>query len=174
MDREDVQAGERPASGRAEWIPAGLILLGAAVLQGAGIRKPFFADDYLFLEQVRGRSLWSALCSPDPLGNFVRPVSRQLFFWIISRAGGESPVVFHAVNLAIFLAGLLALYLVVRRMLGRTPAVMALAFVAFHYAADVPLRWASGSQDLLAVRDAKEKLSRGLRMLPISARPCSQ
>jgi len=40
MDREDVQAGERPASGRAEWIPAGLILLGAAVLQGAGIRKP--------------------------------------------------------------------------------------------------------------------------------------
>ncbi len=151
MDREEAHAGGRVALRGAEWTAAALILVGAGLLQCVGIRKPFFADDYLFLEQVRGRSLPAALLSADPLGNFVRPVSRQLYFWILSRAGGESPVVFHAVNLAIFLASLLALHAIVRRMLGRVPAAMALAFVAFHYAADVPLRWASGSQDLLAV-----------------------
>ena len=42
MDREPTQAGERGAAGRSEWIPAGLILLGVAVIQGAGISKPFF------------------------------------------------------------------------------------------------------------------------------------
>jgi Flp pilus assembly protein TadD len=113
--------------------------------------SPFFADDYFFLEQSRGRSLWGVLTSADPLGNFFRPVSRQIYFWMLSRIGGESSTLFHTVNLAIFLVSLLVLYGLARRLAGRTAAVFAIAFVGFHYAADVPVQWASGCQDLLAV-----------------------
>lgn len=134
-----------------EWLALAIVVIGVAILHGAAIRQPFFADDYLFLEQVRDRSLVSALTSPDPLGNFFRPVGRQLWFWLLSRMGGESPSFFHAANLGIFLASLLVFHAIVRRTLGSAAALMAAALVGFHYAADVPLRWASGSQDLLAI-----------------------
>jgi hypothetical protein len=128
-----------------------LLLLSVLALHAGTLRKPFFADDYFFLEQVRGQSLPSALASPDPLGNFLRPVSRQAYFWVLSRMGNESPVVFHGANLLLFLGSLAFIYLVARRLGGVTAAFIATAFLGFHYAADVPLRWASGSQDLLAL-----------------------
>ena len=120
-------------------------------LHAGGIARPFFADDYLFLEQVRGRSLPAALASPDPIGNFLRPVSRALHFWWLARVSGESPAVFHAVNLALFALALLLFFAIARRLAGTRAAFFAFAFVALHMAADVPLRWASGSQDLLAI-----------------------
>ena len=43
-------------------------LLGALALHAYSLRAPFFADDYLFLDQVRDRSLPAALTSPDPIG----------------------------------------------------------------------------------------------------------
>jgi hypothetical protein len=131
-----------------------LVLLAAAWLQRSALRAPFFADDFLFLDQVRGRTLGAALSAPDPLGNFARPVGRQLHFWLLSRAGGESAAVFHAVGLALFVGVLALLFVVVRRLAGTVAAAVAAAFVALHYAADVPLLWASGSQDLLALAGA--------------------
>ena len=131
-----------------------LILLATAWLQRAALRAPFFADDFLFLDQVRHRSLWAALTGPDPIGNFARPVGRQLYFWLLARTGGESALVFHAVNLALFLGVVALLFLVTRRLAGPVAAAVAAAFVALHYAADVPLLWASGSQDLLALAGA--------------------
>lgn len=115
---------------------------------------PFFADDYLFLEQVRGRSLLGALTAPDPIANFFRPVGRQLYFWLLAQASGESPRVFHIANLALFLGIVAALFTIVRRVAGPVAGTIAAAFVALHYAADVPLRWVAGSQDLLAVLGA--------------------
>ena len=141
----------RPASRRIEAISVALVLLGVVGLQASAIGKAFFADDYLFLEQVRGRSFWRALTSPDPLGNFLRPVSRQAWFWLLSRLGRESPALFHAANLLVFLASLLVLYSIARRAAGPVAATMAIAFLGLHYATDVPLHWASGSQDLLAL-----------------------
>jgi hypothetical protein len=128
-----------------------LILLATAWLQRAALRAPFFADDFLFLDQARNHTLWAALTGPDPIGNFVRPVGRQLHFWLLARASGESAVVFHAANLALFLGVVTLLFLVTRRLAGTVAAAFAAAFVALHYAADVPLLWASGSQDLLAL-----------------------
>ncbi len=131
-----------------------LILLAAAWLQRAALRAPFFADDYLFLDQARNHTLWGALTSPDPIGNFVRPVGRQLHFWLLAHASGESAFAFHAASLALFLGVVGLLFLVTRRLAGTTAAAIAAAFVALHYAADVPLLWASGSQDLLALLGA--------------------
>ncbi len=133
---------------------AGLVLFAALWLQRAALRAPFFADDFLFLDQARGRSLWATLAGRDPIGNFARPVGRQLDFWVLSRLGHESPLLFHAVNLGLFLAALALLFVVVRRLAGPVAAAIATAFVALHYAADVPLLWASGGQDLLALTGA--------------------
>jgi hypothetical protein len=128
-----------------------LILVATVWLQRAALRAPFFADDFLFLDQARNHTLWRALTEPDPIGNFVRPVGRQLYFWLLARASGESVVVFHAANLALFLGVVALLFLVTRRLAGTAAAAIAAAFVALHYAAEVPLLWASGSQDLLAL-----------------------
>ncbi len=136
--------------------PAGvlaLVLLAGAWLQVSALRLPFFADDYLFLDQMRGRSLWGALTSPDPLRNFWRPVGRQLYFWLVAQ-GGESAVLAHALNLALFLGIVAMLFVLARRLAGTRAAVVAASVLALHYVADVPVRWASGSQDLIAVAGA--------------------
>jgi hypothetical protein len=130
-----------------------LVLVAGAWLQISALRLPFFADDYLFLDQIRGRSLWAALTSPDPLRNFWRPVGRQLYFWLVARSG-ESTVVAHVLNLLIFLGIVAMLFVLARRLAGTRAAVIAASVLALHYVADVPVRWASGSQDLIAVAGA--------------------
>ncbi len=139
-------------------LPAGfvlaLIFLGVALLHAGALRLPFFADDYLFLEQVRGRSPIAALTAPDAISNFFRPVGRQLYFWLLAHLTGESPRAFHAANLVLFLGIIALLFAIVRRLAGTVAAAVAASFLALHYAADVPLRWVSGSQDLLAVLGA--------------------
>ena len=130
-----------------------LVLLAGAWLQISALRLPFFADDYLFLDQVRGRSLWAALTSPDPLRNFWRPVGRQLYFWLVAQSG-ESAVVAHVLNFLIFLGIVAMLFVLARRLAGTRAALIAASVLALHYAADVPVRWASGSQDLIAVAGA--------------------
>lgn len=162
------EAGAPPgavtASGRGVWTlprwtlpPWGglaLLLLAALWIYLPAIRTPFFADDYLFLEQARHRSLIEALTSADPLGNFFRPVGRQLYFWLVAHASGESPQAFHAVNLGLFLLLLVLLFAVTRRVAGGRAAVLATAVLALSYTADVPVRWAAGSQELLGVAGA--------------------
>ena len=78
-------------------------------------------------------------------------MGRQLHFWWLAHLSGESPSAFHAANLVLFLCAVALLFAFTRRLAGRQVAAVASSFVALHYAADVPLRWASGSQDLLAL-----------------------
>jgi hypothetical protein len=148
-----------------------VLLLGCAVLHLESLGRGFFADDYLFLEQVRGRSLWAALASPDPLGNYLRPLGRQVYFWVLARAGHETPLLFHVVNLCLFLVSAVVLFRLVRLIGGNSAtAVSATAIFAFHYAADVPVEWVSGAQDLLAVLFASSAIHahvRGSRVLSV-------
>ena len=127
------------------------ILMAAASLHWTVLRAPFFADDFLFLDQVRNRSLLGAVLSPDPIGNFMRPLSRQVYFWCLSRLGAEQPLVFHVAGLLLFLCAIALLHSIARRHIGGLGAAIASAIFALHYAADVPLLWASGAQDLLAL-----------------------
>ena len=139
---------------REVWLALALILIGTVVLYWPALKTGFFADDYLFLDQVRGRSLLESLQAPDPLSNFFRPVSRQLYFWIVAGLTHESPVAFRVGNLATLLVIVTLLFALVRRMAGSRAAIFAAAFLALHYAADIPVRWACGSQELLAVTGA--------------------
>ena len=139
-----------------------LILACAACFRAPLIKYPFFADDYLFLDQVRGHGIRAILSSPDPLRNYWRPLSRQIFFWVIERTG-ESPLVAHAINLALFLCSLWLLYSITRSLAGQRAGLLSAALLAFHEAADVPILWSSGSQDLLAVTGGLGAIALGQR-----------
>src|SRR5262249_25654573 len=90
---------------------------------------PFFADDWLFLDQVRCRWLVRALASPDPIGNSFRPLGRQVWFWTLSRLGGESAVIFHAANLLCVVAAVVLVALIARRVAGPFAGIVAASFL---------------------------------------------
>ena len=127
------------------------LALAAVVTHARSFSAPFFADDWLFLDQVRFRSLGQVLASPDPIGNYFRPLGRQVWFWLMARAGGESAFAFHLANLVCLVASVVLLALLARRLAGPLAGVVAAGFLALHYAADVPVLWVSGSQELLSL-----------------------
>lgn len=130
-----------------------LVLSATLWLRAPSLDYPFFADDYLFLDQMRGHSLASIWPPRDPLHNYWRPLSRQGYFGFISLLG-ESPVAAHVLNLAAMLGIVALMYVLARRLSGPRAAIVASGVVALHEVADVPILWASGSQDLLAVAGA--------------------
>lgn len=133
------------------WGPPALAALAAALLHWRALTAPFFADDWLFLDQARLKPLLAAAFSPDPIGNFFRPLGRVLWFWTLGRLGGESPGAFHAANLLLWLASVVLLWRLAGRLAGPRAAAVAAGVFALTYAADVPVLWASGAQDLLAL-----------------------
>src|SRR5438552_13053541 len=140
-----------------------LVLASAVTMYMPALDTSFFADDYLFLDQVRQKPLLAALRTPDPLSNFYRPVSRQLYFWTVAGSSNESARAFHVVGLLWFAVLLLLLFGLARRLAGTYGATFAVALVALHYTADVPIRWACGSQELLSVSGALATLWLHLR-----------
>ena len=133
------------------WQILALILAGGFILQASAITAPFFADDYYFLDQVRYRSLYQTIRSPDPLGGYFRPVGRQLYFWLNAHISGQSPLFFHSVNMCLFLLSLGLLFFIAKRLSGQLAAVVTTGIFAVHYSVDIPVHWASGGQDLLAL-----------------------
>jgi hypothetical protein len=123
----------------------------AAVLALPALELPFFADDYLFLDFVRRHPLPGGLFMHDAIGNFVRPVSRALWFGTLGPLTGESSLAFHAANIVLVALVLLLFFRLARPFAGERGALAGMGFLALHYAFDVPVRWVSGSQDLLAV-----------------------
>ena len=151
------------------WAPVWLavLLVASFVIRPGVLRAPFYGDDFNFLELARGHTLWGALTAPDPLGNYFRPVSRPLTFWVLGRLGHESPLAFHLASWALWVAILALLLDLTRRLAGMRAALIATAFLALHYAADVALLWASDLQDLLATSGALATLvlyTRGRRL----------
>lgn len=128
-----------------------LVALAAVAGHLRSLGAPFFADDWLFLDQVRMRSWSQVLTSPDPIGNYFRPLGRQLWFSVWGALSGESAFVFHAANLACLVLALVMLARLGRRVAGPAAGVIAAAFLALHYATDVPVLWASGAQELLSL-----------------------
>ena len=143
-----VLAIPRPGSA---WIGALLAALAFAILYAGALRTGFLNDDYLFLEQARTQPAFGSLLHPGAIGNHYRPLSRQLYFEALTPAGDGRPLVFHAVNFALFLGALALLF---DLLLGLLP--LAGAFAGTLYFALLPLQqvnltWISCSQDLLAL-----------------------
>ena len=136
-------------SGAWRWFA--LLAGGLALFYLDALRTGFLNDDYLFLEQAKRASLAHAITHPDPLGNYFRPLSRQIYFAVLTPLAGDLPLVFHLFNFAIFL-GSLALIADLLLALLPLPAVLAgTLYFALIPLQRVNLTWVSCSQDLLAL-----------------------
>ena len=128
-----------------------LFAAGLALLHAPSFRAPFLNDDLLFLEQARSVPLVRSLGSLDALGNFWRPLSRQVYFAVLGSAGGADPRVFHLFNFALFLGALVLLADLLGAFTGGLARLAGVLFFALLPLQTVNLLWISCAQDLLAL-----------------------
>lgn len=128
-----------------------LFAAGLALLHAASFRAPFLNDDLLFLEQARNVPLVRSLGALDALGNYWRPLSRQVYFSALGAAGGGDPRIFHLFNFAIFLGALALLADLLGAFTGGLAVLAGVLFFALLPLQTVNLLWISCAQDLLAL-----------------------
>jgi len=133
------------------WLAALVGTLGLAALYAAPLATGFLNDDLFFLEDALRRPLTESLLGLDPLGNYYRPLSRQIYFAVLGPVGGGLPWLFHAVDFAVFLAALALLADALRALLPRPGVMAGVLFFAVLPFQRVNLTWISCSQDLLAL-----------------------
>lgn len=146
-----------PTPPRIGWQAPALLLAGLAALYADTFGIGFINDDYLFLEGARRHGILAALADPGGLGNYFRPLSRELWFGLLTPLTGGEPVLFHVAQFGLFvaalvlLADLLSVFAPARGRLV-TPAVLAgvLWFAVLPFQR-VNLAWVSCAQDLLAL-----------------------
>ena len=139
-----------PALRRSAWTVA-LLAPGLVAAYLAALRTRFLSDDYVFLEQARSHRLFDWLFRLDALGNYWRPLSRQVYFEALSPIAGGSPLVFHVANFAIFLASLTLVADLLAACFTWPGVVAGVLYFALLPMQRVNLIWISCSQDLLAV-----------------------
>ena len=127
-----------------------LLLAGLIALYQRPLATRFLNDDYLFLEAARTQPLGHALSRLDALGNYYRPLSRQIYFAALSHLAGGPPLVFHAANYALFLLALALLGDLLAALLEPRGVMAGLIYFALLPLQRVNLIWISCSQDLLA------------------------
>jgi hypothetical protein len=135
---------------RAPFVGAAFAAALFALAYGALITG-FLNDDFLFLEQARAGHLGQALTHLDALGNYYRPLSRQIYFAVLTSWSHGSPLVFHAVNFALFLAALALLADLLGALLPAAAALAGLLYFAVLPFQRVAWMWISCSQDLMAL-----------------------
>jgi hypothetical protein len=135
----------------APWLGAVLAALALAALYAGALRTGFLNDDYLFLEQARTQPALGSLLHPGAIGNYYRPLSRQLYFEALTPIGGGSPLLFHAVNFALYLAALALLFDLLVSLVPLAAALAGALYFALLPFQRVNLTWISCSQDLLAL-----------------------
>jgi len=102
-----------------------LALLAAALAAfGGSLASGFHFDDYAIFQ---GAALHSPLWSLQQ----TRPLT-YLTFWLNYQAGGQNPLGYHAVNLALHLAAVWLLYEALRRLVQPEAAFIAAAIFAVH------------------------------------------
>jgi hypothetical protein len=127
-----------------------LFFAGLTALYWNALNAPFLNDDFLFLEEARTRTLASSLSDLGPLGNYYRPLSRQVYFELLTPLGGGDPRIFHLVNFALFLGSLALLADLLRALLPTAGVWAGCLYFALIPFQRVNLTWISCSQDLLA------------------------
>jgi hypothetical protein len=133
------------------WTVPLLFLAGLTALYWTALSAPFLNDDFLFLEEARTRTLAASLSDLGALGNYYRPLSRQIYFELLTPIGGGDPRVFHLVNFALFLGALALLADLLRALLPRPGVWAGCLYFALLPFQRVNLMWISCSQDLLAM-----------------------
>lgn len=106
-----------------------LVLFAALAFFGLGLKGSFHFDDFsLFSDPaVTSPSGWLEVWGPLR----TRPIT-YLTFWLNYQVGGQNPIGYHALNLALHLLAVWLLYGNLRRLIGEKAAVIAAAIFALH------------------------------------------
>ncbi|MEO7868286.1 MAG: hypothetical protein ABIU54_11665, partial [Candidatus Eisenbacteria bacterium] len=112
------------------------------------LRQGFSNDDFLIFREVALHPASFELGWARLIAGYWRPWSREFHFWGFHHAFGLNPVVFHAVNLVLWLGVLAALLAWLRRILDPRTAVLVVAGAFAASTWGVFVVWASCSQDL--------------------------
>jgi tetratricopeptide (TPR) repeat protein len=129
-------------------VTLGLIAAALLALHGSVLSWPFLSDDYLFLSSSRSWHDLARAFAEAP--NYIRPLGRELYFFVGYHLVGPRPLAFHLVNFAI-LVGTLAMVMVIgRHLAGARAGVLAAAVYAVVYPHRVTMAWVSCAQDLIA------------------------
>ncbi len=133
------------------WLAGLLFAGGLLALYFDALASGFLNDDYLFLEEARTQPLLASLTHLGALGNYYRPLSRQIWFAALTPLAGGSPVVFHVAHALLFAAALALLFDLLRALLPLPGALAGTLGFALLPLQRVNLTWISCSQDLLAL-----------------------
>lgn len=131
--------------------PAGIALILAALAAlrwPDAARLPFLNDDYVFLDKVARSSFGSLWGFSELAFHWWRPWSREFHYWALARLAGPDEVAFHLANAALFVAVLVAFFVLARAWVGSRAAAFATVAVATMASWDLPLLWSAGAQDL--------------------------
>lgn len=127
---------------------AWLVLL--LVLVADTFRIVFFADDFHMLDVARRVPLLDLLGGQHGIFPWYRPLSRELYFWLVAHAGPLELVLARALSLgAVALAAFQLRALGMRWFSPRAGVIAAVLFIGFGFTKFL-LSWGSGFQDLLA------------------------
>ena len=142
---------------RKDWQAPALAIAGIVALYATTLTAGFINDDYLFLEQTRRYGLWGALTHASGLSNYFRPLSREVWFGLLSPLAGGEPLLFHVAQLVVFIAALVLLADLLSAFVPRAgrlvppPVLAGVVWFALLPFQRVNLTWVSCSQDLLAL-----------------------
>jgi hypothetical protein len=124
------------------------LLIGCAfgvwlVLVVPHLRLPFLSDDYVFLAD------YTSVADTFRARQFFRPLFAVVFF-LLARAGGGSPALFHIVALLLHTAAAACVYVLGRRLFRRADlAALCLVIFLLNPLQLEALLWVSGLQELL-------------------------
>jgi hypothetical protein len=128
---------------------------------------PFLWDDFDFLGRVHKLRLGDFL--PDPSLIFYRPLSREVYFWVIDHLFGASPLAAHILNAAVVCATIFLLVSLVRKLEGKETAILSGLIFACSAALPLSIGWASAGQDLLCALFAVLALHLQVDRKPVAA-----
>ena len=124
--------------------------LALLVLVADTFRIVFFADDFHMLDVARRVPLFDLLGGQHGIFPWYRPLSRELYFWLVTHAGPLELVLARVLSLgAVALAALQLRALGARWFSPRAGVIAAVLFIGFGFTKFL-LSWGSGFQDLLA------------------------
>jgi hypothetical protein len=128
-----------------------LAVIGLTALYLGPLRIGFLNDDYQFLEQARTQPLAETIGRVGAIGNYYRPLSRQLYFEALTPIAGGEPLVFHLANYLLFLGALALLADLLLALVPPAGAMVGCLYFALLPFQRVNLTWVSCAQDLLAL-----------------------
>jgi hypothetical protein len=150
VKRESIaESARQPTSRGAELVWLLLPALVAVVLALPCFRFTYLFDDYLFFHRVQ--PFHPAVLLPDPQSIFYRPLSREIYFGLLSILSPSSAALGHFLNLLILAVVVILLARFARGLAGPRAGFFAALVFASLGALPILVGWISGVQDLLAM-----------------------